>query len=111
MAIMRQPGISLHTLNGLRKYLNADERRRFIEAAMIAPPSLRALCLTMAYTGCRVSEALDLRAGSVELGAGYLSLRCLKKRRAGIYRTVPVPGYLLELIAALSGGLAMDERI
>lgn len=111
MVQTRQSTISLHTLSGLRKYLTGDERARFIAAAEAAPPSLGALCLTMAYTGCRISEALDIRAGSVELGAGYLSLKCLKKRRPGIYRDVPVPGSLLERIAALSDGLAIDERI
>ncbi|MBR2689360.1 MAG: tyrosine-type recombinase/integrase [Aquamicrobium sp.] len=111
MVQTRQPAISLYTLAGLRKYLTGDERQRFIEAAEAASPVLGTLCLTMAYTGCRISEALDIRVGSIELDAGYLVLRCLKKRRQGIFRNVPVPGFLLKRIAALSSGLAIEEKI
>lgn len=111
MVPMRHTAISLTTGTGLRKYLTDHERGRFIAAAEAAPPSLGTLCLTMAYTGCRISEALDLRAGSIEPGAGYVSLRCLKKRRPGIFRDVPVPGSLLERIAKLSDGRTIDERL
>lgn len=111
MVRMYPPATSLVTHTGLRKYLNADERQRFIAAAEAAPIALQALCLTLAYTGCRISEALEIRAGAIEPAAGYVSLRCLKKRRANVFRAVPVPGFVLERIAAVSAGRATDARV
>ena len=47
--------------------------------------------MTLAYAGCRLSEALALTVDRVDLAAGQLVLESLKKRRSGIYRAVPVP--------------------
>jgi integrase len=47
--------------------------------------------MTLAYTGCRLSEALALTADRVDLAAGVLTFESLKKRRTGVYRSVPVP--------------------
>lgn len=50
------------------------------------------MCLTLAYTGCRISEALALTAGSIERDAGFVAIRSLKKRAdAVVFREVPVP--------------------
>lgn len=91
---------SLYTVTGLRKYLNADERARFLAAAMRCPRAeVRTLCLTLAYTGCRISEALALTAARFEPKGGYVAIRCLKKRnRAVIIREVPVPQNLFSEI-------------
>jgi hypothetical protein len=43
--------------SGRRKYLNANERSRFLAAAIDARADIRALCFVLAFTGCRVSEA------------------------------------------------------
>jgi integrase len=47
--------------------------------------------MTLAYAGCRLSEALTLTVDRVDLAAGVLVIETLKKRRTGIYRAVPVP--------------------
>ncbi len=52
--------MSLYTRGGSRKYLNAEERLRFLGAAKTAQPEIKTLCMTLAYTGCRISEALEL---------------------------------------------------
>ena len=52
--------------------------------------------MTLAYAGCRLSEALALTVDRVDLAAGQLVLESLKKRRSGVYRAVPVPPALLE---------------
>jgi integrase len=98
---------SLYTRGGQRKYLTPSERARFIAAAKAQPRhEVRTLCLTLAYTGCRVSEALALTAVSVEAEAGFIALRSLKKRNGEIViREVPVPNDLLndlELTHAVS---------
>src|SRR4029077_2846486 len=57
------------------------------------------LCLTLAYSGCRISEALALTADRIEREAGFIAIRSLKKRkRTIVVREVPVP---VELFRAL----------
>lgn len=95
------PGtLSLFTAAGHRKYLTSDERRRFLSAAERHPrPTLHTLCAVLAYTGCRISEALALTGSSFDLADGFVAIRCLKKRsKIPIMREVPLPPDLLELL-------------
>jgi len=96
-------GMQLHTATGARKYLTAGERRVFLRQAELAERPVRTLCMTLAYAGCRLSEALALTADRVDLAAGVLVFESLKKRRTGIYRTVPVPPALLETLDMVHG--------
>lgn len=91
---------SLYSPTGLRKYLTPAERARFIDAALACPRTdLRTLCLTLAYTGCRISEALALTAASFQPESGFIAIRCLKKRsRAVVIREVPVPEALFSAV-------------
>lgn len=102
-------GASLYTSTGQRKYLTPGERARFIAAAnSCARAELRTLCLTLAYTGCRISEALGLRAESIEADSGFIAIRSLKKRRgAMVVREIPVP---IELLNALEQVHKLRER-
>jgi integrase/recombinase XerD len=102
------PG-SLYTATGQRKYLTAAERTRFLDAAVVcARADLRTLCHTLAYTGCRISEALALTAERVEREAGFIAIRSLKKRkRAVVIREIPVPA---ELFRALDEAHTFDDR-
>ena len=95
--------MQLHTLDGARKYLTAGERDAFLRAAEHADRQVRTLCMTLAYAGCRLSEALALTAGRVDLAAGVLVIESLKKRRTGIFRAVPVPPALLEALDLVHG--------
>jgi len=81
----------LHTADGARKYLTAGERDAFLRAAEQTDRAVRTLCMTLAFAGCRLSEALALTADRIDLAAGVLVIESLKKRRTGIYRAVPVP--------------------
>ena len=94
--------VSLYTQTGQRKYLNAAERLRFIAAAKACPrPEVGALCLTIAYTGCRISEALALAPASIDAESGFVAIRSLKKRKKTIVvREVPVPADLLNILTA-----------
>jgi len=92
---------SLYAADGRRKYLNADERRRFLAAAQLAEPKVRSFCLTMAYLGCRISEALKLTAGDVQLSENLVSIRCLKKRGKLVVREVPAPPALMKELACI----------
>jgi len=95
---------SLYSRSGTRKYLTPAERERFIAAAQAHPrQEVRLLCLTLAYTGCRISEALALTTTSIETQDGFIALRSLKRRnRAVVIREVPMPLWLLGELIALS---------
>jgi len=95
--------MALHTADGARKYLTAGERAAFLGKADIADRQVRTLCMTLAYAGCRLSEALALTADRVDLAAGVLTIESLKKRRTGIFRSVPVPPALLETLDMVHG--------
>ena len=96
-------GMSLYTSDGARKYLTAGERDAFLRQAEQADRAVRTLCMTLAYAGCRLSEALALTADRVDLAAGVLVFESLKKRRTGIFRSVPVPPALLDALDLVHG--------
>lgn len=88
--------LSLYSHTGARKYINADERIRFLEAATHFAPHTRALCMVLVYSGCRLSEALALSSLSVQPTAKLLSVRSLKKRNKCIIREIPIPDILID---------------
>src|SRR5690242_3142325 len=98
-----QVGMALRTVDGARKYLTTGERDAFLRAAEQNDRQVRTLCMTLAYAGCRLSEALALTVDRVDLTAGVLVLESLKKRRTSIYRAVPVPPVLLEALDLVHG--------
>lgn len=89
---------------GRRKYLNADERYRFLAAAERLPADLRTFCYVLAYTGCRISEALALTPEQFDRVGGRLLFRTLKRRKL-CFRAVPLPPVLVALLAALPTGV------
>ena len=103
----------LYNSVGNRKYLTERERRRFIECAWKLPPHVGTFCLTLAYTGARLSEVMALRAGSIDRTSGIVIIESLKKRRKGVFRHVPVPEELLahlDTVHAL-GDVSADKLI
>jgi integrase/recombinase XerD len=94
---------SLYETGGHRKYLTADERARFLKTTETFPREVRTFCGVLAYSGCRISEALQLTADRVDLAGGALIFESLKKRRRGVYRAVPVPPALLDALDLVHG--------
>jgi integrase/recombinase XerD len=88
----------LYDQKGDRKYLTPQERRAFIIAAHRAEPEVETFCLTLAYTGARISEVLALTPRRIDFSVGGITIESLKKRKSGIFRTVPAPTFLLERI-------------
>ena len=80
---------------GTRKYLNASERKRFRAAAAKQPTLERLFCLTLFWSGGRVSEVLALTAVSIDLDARAAIIETLKRRRPGVCRQVPLPPALV----------------
>jgi integrase len=103
-------GVRLYTPDGARKYITAGERTAFLREAERTDRQVRTLCLTLAYAGCRLSEALALTADRIDLAAGVLVIESLKKRRTGIYRAVPVPPALLDALDLVHGIRELQAR-
>ena len=55
--------------SGSRKYLNAAERRRFVEAPRRMPSNIRPFCLTLRWSGARISEVLALTPAAIDIEA------------------------------------------
>lgn len=90
-----------------RLYINADERARFLVAAEEEQPEVRAFCLTLFYTGCRLSEARELRFSAIQAQARLISFRSLKKRGHHHIREIPVPPQLIETFRVLPRSLPL----
>lgn len=102
---MQRAGTSqliLYGRDGRRKYVTPAERQRFIDIANSWPRAeVGTLCLTLALTGCRISEALGLFAGSIERDESVVVIRSLKKRGGIVFRQVPVPDHYLDRMMAV----------
>lgn len=93
----RLHGMRLYDRQGHRQYLTPGEREAFLKAAADAEDRfVRTFCGMLAYTGCRVSEALELTADRVDLKDGVIVFESLKKRRRGVYRPIPAPPVFLD---------------
>src|SRR5919202_5629435 len=100
----------LHDAAGRRLYLTEDERRAFLAAAAKAPREVRSFCFVLHATGCRISEALALTAERVDLAGRVVVFESLKKRRRGVYRSVPVPPALLDMLDMVHGMRVAQRR-
>ena len=90
-----------------RKYLTQKERVAFFKGALRLEPYSASFCLTLLFTGCRISEAIHLKPEQLDPGESVVVIETLKQRKSGIFRAVPVPYQLLEFIPAWNPG----ERI
>ncbi len=100
----------LFDTDGNRLYLNADERNAFLNAAKAFDPEQRALAETVCFTGCRISEALELLPSRCDLDSKQLIFRSLKKRRDDVYRAVPVPPALMDSLD-ITFGLRRAQKL
>ena len=61
----------------------------------------KTLALTLLYTGCRLSEARELTAASLQREEQLLSIRSLKKRDQHHIREIPIPPDLVQALEVL----------
>ncbi|PHS69460.1 MAG: integrase [Cycloclasticus sp.] len=95
--------MKLFNIEGKRLYLTAEERTAFYNAACKAPRTVRTFCHTLLYTGCRISEALALTYGHVDVSAKHLVFRTLKKRSKTHHRAVPIPDGHIDALDMVHG--------
>jgi integrase len=93
-------GLAVYDEAGRRKYLNGVERKRFLDAADRMAPAIRSLCHVLAFSGCRISEALALTIHHVDDERLTLTFRTLKRRRP-VFRVVPVPETVIAMLRLL----------
>src|SRR5580700_9703208 len=101
------PGITLYDGRGTRKYLTPKERRAFASAALHSAPPIRTFCLTLIYTGARISEVLALTPERIDRANSAIIFETLKRRRRGVFRAIPVPP---ALAARLAGTASTESR-
>ncbi len=88
---------------GKRLYLTDSERKKFLAAADEEDSQVRTFCYVLAHSGCRISEALQLHAERIDFAAQAITFESLKKRKRGVYRAVPMPPAVLDMLAMVHG--------
>jgi integrase len=98
--------------SGGRKYLNGRERKASLRGLTAEKdPSRRAFLLTLFHTGCRISEALNVRVERVDLTNSAITFETLKRRKHGCFRAVPVPDELTSDLSSLVQAMQPNERV
>lgn len=93
---------------GRRKYLNASEGDRFLQAAGAMQPEEELFCRLLFFTGCRLSEGLSLVSESIDSDENVLQIRTLKKRDKEQTRRIQIPQ---ELSSALRKQRKENDRV
>ncbi len=102
--------MQIYDAGGRRKYVSQPERERLLEYVERLDRTHRTLVMTLVYSGCRLSEALNLRTNHVEIDDRRLIFESLKKRRRGVYRAVPVPQDLVYALDLVHGIREAERR-
>jgi len=101
--------IRLYSKNGERLYLNKSEREKFKATALNRPLFVSSICLFIFYTGCRPSEAINLRVRDIQWQDGVVAIRSLKKRTQQDPREIPIPEELIESLRSQAQSLLHNE--
>ena len=94
---------SLYNHSGKRLYLTPSERARFLEAIEHQAPETRTFAKFLVLTGCRVSEALSVRAEHIDFEEKRVAIETLKQRRRGVWRRIPLPDSFLQELKEAHG--------
>lgn len=86
---------------GKRKYVNMEERNEIRRAISKLQKNKSVFCEIILETGCRISEAINLRACQIDISSKYIRFESLKKRRRGVYRSVPISDLLTKNLKSL----------
>lgn len=103
MSSMPESNLQLYDTTGRRKYLTHRERYRFYEAAKSLPVERKLFCLVLLFTGCRISEALELTVERIDPQIDVLVFRTLKRRKDH-QRVIPTPSSLIKDMRAHTMG-------
>jgi len=101
---------SAYDVDGRRKYLNRSEGKKFLELAIQLPKAKALFCLTIYYTGCRITEALNLEGRNLDSAMKAALIRSLKKRDKKHIRRIPIPEFLAQELMAIAPS-GKDQRL
>lgn len=87
--------MTLRGPNGSRKYLNGQERRRFLKSLDDISDDERLFCLMLMWSGSRLSETLALTPAAIDLDSEAAAFKTLKQRKRHQLREVPLPKSLI----------------
>lgn len=99
---MSRETYSAYDGEGRRKYLTQPEGRQFRKCCRQLPGSQALFCMTIYYTGMRISEALSITAEDIDFASGVVRIRSLKKRQQREFRRIPLPNALLARLRILA---------
>jgi len=87
-------------------------RKAFKSAAEKQTREVRTFCLVRYYTGCRISEALALTPKRIDMKECTITFECLKKRKRGVFRSIPIPPSLIDILDLVHGlrEAALNQR-
>jgi integrase/recombinase XerD len=102
--------LTLFDVSGGRKYLCASEVPRFLDAARRADLATGAFCCLLAFTGCRLSEALAVTPAQLDPETGRVIFRTLKRRKRA-FRAVPVPPDLMGALRRIAKDRPRDASL
>ena len=103
---------SIYNEQGQRKYLTSNEIDSFLYQARNQSDSVKSFCFIQAMTGCRISEALSLSLKCIDFSSGHIVIDTLKKRDKKVYRSIPIPEWLLSLIShQINSGILKEDKL
>src|SRR5437868_3398969 len=102
--------LTLFNVSGERKYLCAREVPRFLDASEQENAETKAFCRLLAYSGCRVSEALELTPRRLDSETSRVVFRSLKRRHS-TFRAVPVPPELMASLRRIAARRDLDAPL
>lgn len=88
---------------GERKYVNSREREHLYRKISGISKIEGAFFHLILESGCRISEALTLRVGQIDIDSRSIRFETLKKRRRGVFRSVPVSDRLVRRLERVCG--------
>lgn len=90
--------MTLHNRNGKRKYLNQAERLRFLETTKNKSIDIKLFSQLLFFTGARIAEVHNLNIHSIDFSNKTVILETLKRRKKGMFREIPLPLFLLNVL-------------
>ena len=90
------------------KYLSRDQVHEVLDSVKGKKEKL--LFLFMWYTGCRVTEVINIRKRDIDFNNGEVMIRWLKNRKF-LYRTMPIHNNIRQLLEFTTVALKSDDLI
>jgi len=92
----------------LIKYIEWSELKQKLDN--ILDPKVKLLCFTLAYTGLRVSEIINIKKGDINFRDGYMEVLHLKSRKYE-RRIIPIRNELKLMLMMSTSSLNLPDKV